>query len=166
MQAEAGEDQVESPRAERQRLLVGDEPLTRRPPDHVRRQIRLDQPADLRAAAQGRGELPGMAAELEGKRKCAADVAEPLDQPPRRLADQEIEAVQGGRGAAAPPSQEPPVEHRRLHVPLYRFGHALYMVRRSADRQPAAVKKSPVLLMLSALARAAGDCSCPRPSGH
>ena len=60
-----------------------------------------------------------MAAEIEGARKRAADLVEPLGQPRRRLAEEEVVRVDRASGALAVAAHGGAVEH----VDAGRVGH-------------------------------------------
>src|SRR5687767_13639517 len=100
-----------------------------------------------------------MAAELQGEGETPAHVAQALEQPFCRGADQEVDLAETPCGARPAPAQHRPVEHREPHVALYRLGHPLYMVRGSAARQPTAPRDRKVNPWQSCRARAATDRS-------
>jgi hypothetical protein len=105
------------------------------------RQISLDQVADPGAAAQEAGQLAGVATELQGERKSAPDVVEPLHKAVGRGPNEKIDLGKPRRRARPPHAQGGPIEHRRLRAALYRSGHSLYMVGGAAGRQRPALRK-------------------------
>ena len=105
VQAHRAQHEIEGAGRKRQSFLVGDDGGTLRPPRKPQADVRAHQSADGTVRAQGCRDLVAVAAEIEGQRKGAAHIVEPLDDTAGDLPLEES-LVAPTKGRTLPPSAQ------------------------------------------------------------
>lgn len=114
MQTEIGQDQIQAVLRQGQPLLIGNEGPTRgvggSATSQARRQVALEQAANLRVSGQDPGNLAAMASEIQRHGEGACDILQPLDQTSRRLLQKKVVRTKARRSAVAVTADKVAVE--------------------------------------------------------